>query len=88
MRDLGRVTKSEAEYLEKKETLRVMDMYGYQNVRGCDLVYRGEYVKRFNRFFTDNDYATLTTVLLLMLAIIYLTIHIYFLHPGCNQITL
>lgn len=88
IRDLGHITRSEAEYLEKKETLRVMDMYGYQNVRGGDLVYRGEYVKRFNRFFTDKDYAVLTTVIFLMLAIIYLTIHIYFLHPGCNQITL
>lgn len=87
MRDLGCITRSEAEYVEKKETLRMMDVHGYQNVRGGDLVYRGEYVKRFNRFFTDKDYAVLTTVIFLMLAIIYLTIHIYFLHPGCNQIT-
>lgn len=87
-RDLGPITRSEAEYIEKEETLRLMEIYGYQNVRGGDLVYRGEYVKRFNRFFTDKDYAALTTVILLMLAIIYLVIHIYFLHPGCNQITL
>ena len=75
--DLGSVSQEYAEHEEKKLTLKYMDKYGYQNVRGADLIYSGKYIKRFNHFFTENDWETMTVVVFLLLTILVLLVYIY-----------
>lgn len=45
---LGNVTKAAAEILEHQRTMQYMKKYGYNNVRGADLRYDGEYAKVFS----------------------------------------
>lgn len=70
IKDLGYVSQEDARHEEKKLTLEYMHKYGYQNVRGADLSYSGQYVLRFNRFFTDFDYKVMTVIILLLLVIL------------------
>jgi len=79
VRDLGVITLLAAEREEKRVTIEYMDRFGYQNVRGADLSYSGKYVKRFNRFFTEDNWEVLTLVSLQTLIIVYLMIDKYFL---------
>lgn len=78
--DLGLTTSEQAERGEKIKTLDYMAKYGYQNVRGADLSYSGKYVRRFNRFFTEDNWYTFTVVVFLMLVILYLMIDKYLLN--------
>ena len=79
IRDLGVVSQQIAEHEEKATTIEYMDKFGYQNVRGADLSYSGKYVKRFNRYFTEDNWEVLTLVVLQTLVIVYLLIDKYFL---------
>lgn len=72
--DLGITTKKEADKLEKTLTLKYMDKYGAENVRGGDLAYSGKYYRRFGRFFMDNDWETLTVIIFLLLIILILVL--------------
>lgn len=75
--DLGNVSQEEAEREEKKLTLKYMNDFGYQNVRGADLSYSGDYIKRFNRLFIKDDWEIITVLVFLMLAILYLVLDKY-----------
>lgn len=52
---LGLLTQAEAEAIENKKTREVMRAYGYNNVRGGDLSYWGDYVQRFWWLIADKD---------------------------------
>lgn len=77
--DLGLTTYTEAEEVETRLTFDMMKQYGIENVRGGKANYGGEYVPRFGRLFRDEDWKALTTVMLLMLAVVYLLIDKYFI---------
>ena len=66
IRDIGVVSKSEAQAQEQQLTLEYMKQYGWQNVRGGDLNYRGQYVKIGNRFFRPTDLKMLRDILVML----------------------
>lgn len=47
---LGNITKIEAQRLESQRTLQYMKKYGYNNVRGGDYSYSGDYIWLFRPF--------------------------------------
>jgi predicted GIY-YIG superfamily endonuclease len=69
VRELGYVTKEEAEREEKRVTLEYMEKFGRENVRGGDLNYSGKYFWRFGRVFRDEEWKTFTLVIFLLLVI-------------------
>lgn len=75
--DIGLLTQSEAERLELKRTLQYMEKYGYQNVRGGKLNYRGKYIKVWNRFWRSEDALVIINILILMLTTLLLYIKAY-----------
>lgn len=74
VRDVGFVTQAQVDNMEQKLTLAYMELYQQENVRGGFLTYTGRYIRRFNLFFTENDYYALTTVIFMMLVIALQTI--------------
>ena len=50
LKPLGYISKQEAEQIEQKETRKFMQIHGYNNVRGGDLNFSGNYVKFQNRY--------------------------------------
>lgn len=77
--DLGLTSEGEAKRTEDILTRDLMQEHGRENVRGGDLSYSGKYFFRFGKVFEDYNWEALTTVVLLMLIILYLAIDKYFL---------
>lgn len=75
--DLGLITPEEAAAVENNMTYDMMKQHGIDNVRGGELNFSGIYYQRFNRFFREDDWTALTTVVLLMLVIAALAIDKY-----------
>ncbi len=76
-KDLGYVTIADAERYENKVVRTYIAKYGYNNVRGGDLSYNAEFVKRFGWYIVKDDWKNVVGVLFLMLTIILLTIMYY-----------
>lgn len=76
-KDLGMITYAAAQKFENKVVDRYIKKYGINNVRGGDLRMTGNVVQRFGLIFDEVDYLGLTTVILLMLAIVVLVIENY-----------
>ena len=72
--DLGFVTDEESDKLELEKTLEYMRQFGYQNVRGSKFNYSGNYKKIGDRFFREEQYETLTIMILLILSVSILLI--------------
>ena len=72
-KNLGSIAKEEAEAYEAKVTRKYIDRYGLNNVRGGDLTDEGDYLSRFGRYVTRDNWTTITTVVLLTVGIILLT---------------
>jgi predicted GIY-YIG superfamily endonuclease len=68
---LGTVTLAEAERYENKLVRSYMDTYGYNNVRGGDLTYEDDYVKRFGQYFTRFDWRAVAVILLLSAVVLF-----------------
>jgi predicted GIY-YIG superfamily endonuclease len=66
IRELGNMTRPEAELIEQDVTLEYMSKHGYNNVRGGNLCYTGRYYKMGSRYFTERDFEALVIVLFLM----------------------
>jgi predicted GIY-YIG superfamily endonuclease len=66
IRELGSMTRPEAELIEQDVTLEYMSKHGYNNVRGGNLCYTGRYYKMGSRYFTERDFEALVIVLFLM----------------------
>lgn len=77
--DLGVVDEEQAELYESRVTRKYMEKYGINNVRGGDLTDNEEYISRFGRFFTKENWDVITVITVQTLAIIYLIIDKYLL---------
>jgi predicted GIY-YIG superfamily endonuclease len=60
--DLGLISKFEAEQYENRIVRIYIKKYGYNNVRGGDLSYNGNYIKRFGWYYTDNMWSTIILI--------------------------
>src|SRR3989344_3486268 len=58
--DLGMISKINAEAYENKIVRIYIKKYGYNNVRGGDLSFRGNYIKRFGYYFTEYTWETIS----------------------------
>ena len=54
--DLGVTTIEKTEDYENKVTRKYIKAYGFNNVRGGNITYRGNYVKRFGYYYTDKSW--------------------------------
>ena len=75
--DAGYMTDAETDDKELKLTLEYMKKFGHQNVRGGILNYSGKYYKFGRRYVRDEEFYTMSTVLLLMAAVAALLIDKY-----------
>lgn len=66
-----------AEKYETRVTVKYMDKYGVNNVRGGLLTYEGSYIYRFGRFFKDDDYEALAMVVFMFLGILIFAVLLY-----------
>ncbi|RYH64487.1 MAG: hypothetical protein EON54_06470 [Alcaligenaceae bacterium] len=78
--DLGVVEREKAEVYENRVTRKYMEEYGINMVRGGDLTDNEEYIARFGRFFTKDNWEVITVVTIQTLAIIYLGIDKYLIN--------
>lgn len=69
-KDLGQMTWDEAEAYENKVIRKYLKEKGINSARGGDLTEEESYVRRFGYFFTEWDWETLTTVVLLLVIIV------------------
>lgn len=76
-KELGSMTLQEAESYENKVVREYIKKYGINNVRGGDLSYSGDLVKRFGWYISADGWSAVTTVTLLLLIIIYLGLELY-----------
>lgn len=76
-KDLGATTPEEAKSYENKVTRKYMNEYGFNNVRGGDLSFSGNFVKRFGWYIDENSWETITGIVLLLAIIAYLAIELY-----------
>jgi predicted GIY-YIG superfamily endonuclease len=76
-KDLGLMTFEKAEKYETRVTIKYMDKYGVNNVRGGLLTYEGNYKRRFGRYFEDDDYQNLKGVIFMMAIIFFLGVMWY-----------
>ena len=65
-KELGNVTKAAAEEYENKIVRVYIKKYGFNNVRGGDLSYSYDFVKRFGRYVGVGDWQTMTVIILLL----------------------
>lgn len=72
--DLGVMRKSEAKSIEDDFTAKYMKAFGYNNVRGGTLTYRGEYRKLGNSYLTDRDFDSILAIAFLTMVIGLLTL--------------
>lgn len=70
--NLGTIDQIAGEEAEQKLTLELMKRYGFQNVRGGRLNYSGKYIRVFDRYFRENDFQLLLSVLFMTGVIIFL----------------
>jgi predicted GIY-YIG superfamily endonuclease len=81
VRKLNVSSKIEAELEEQRETLLLIEQYGYNNVRGGQLTYSGDYTKFLNRYFTQyqwgNFVSVMTTIGILLAIIVFLAVRDY-----------
>lgn len=75
--DLGEVTLEDAQRYENKVTRLYMNQRGFNNVRGGDLSYKDNLLKRFGWYVTKDSWETVTIVIMLMLVIIFQGIQLY-----------
>jgi predicted GIY-YIG superfamily endonuclease len=68
-KNLGKISYDEAQKFENKVVRTYMKKYGYNNVRGGDLTYLGNYKYIFNRFLTKDDWESIRIVGVLLLVI-------------------
>lgn len=68
--DLGIISKLNAEQYESKIVRAYIKKYGYNNVRGGDLSYSGDYIKRFGWYYTENIWETITIMAFVTLLMI------------------
>ena len=76
--DLGVTTYEKAEVYENKVTRKYIKEYGFNNVRGGDIRYRGNYVKRFGYLYTDKDWEDIIYNLIALGLAIYVLIDLIF----------
>lgn len=76
-KELGNMTLSEAEKYENKVVRAYMKKYGFNNVRGGDLTYTGDLIKRLGRYRNASEWETITVIVLLMLIILALGLVTY-----------
>jgi len=60
--DLGVTTIEKTESYENRVTREYIKKYGFNNVRGGNLTYRGKYVKRFGYYFPDKNWEEIVFV--------------------------
>ncbi len=82
--DLGVVDIERAQTYEGRVTRKYMEKYGDNNVRGGDLTDMDDYLRRFGRFFRREDWLVLTTMIFLLIIILYSMADRYLLHPACG----
>lgn len=75
--DLGMCDIERAELYEGRVTRKYMEKYGDNNVRGGDLVDTDKYIKRFGKYFRNEDWYSLTVVVFLLLVIFYFVVDKY-----------
>lgn len=75
--EIGLVAPEEAEKYEQAVTLKYIDKYGLDNVRGGMLNYSGSYHKFGGSYFRDFEYESLKTVIVLMIFIVLLSAAYY-----------
>jgi len=78
LQDLGVITLEDAKKIEQDLTLKYMKEYGIPSVRGGSLTYDGKYIYRFHRFFEEEQWQTITVIILLILTNLLLIIDKYF----------
>ena len=66
IRDIGVLSEPEKDVIEQMATMRLIDDFGYKNVRGGFLRHSGKYYKLGNRYFRDSDFESLIAGLLLI----------------------
>ena len=54
LKNIGYITNEEAEAVEENATLKLMDIFGYNNVRGGTHCFSGNYVKYEDRYLQTN----------------------------------
>lgn len=84
--DLGITTYSKAETYENKITHVYIRKYGLNNVRGGNITFRGDMVKRFGYIWRVEDWKDIVYLFLMMIGVACMTIYIiydfYFVHGG------
>lgn len=73
-RSIGEMTYKDAQVIENKKTREMIKEKGLNNVRGGDLRADEELVSRFGRVYGRSDWEAITTVVLLLLVILYFLI--------------
>lgn len=76
-KDLGFITKPEAESYEAKVVRKYIQKYGLNNVRGGDLTDADDYLIRFGYIFLKDGWKDVTYIALMMLIFIILLMRIY-----------
>lgn len=73
-KDLGGLSKEEAELFEKRVTRKYISKYGLNNVRGGDMTMTKPYISRFGNYYLKDDWEYITTIVFLLLIIAVLLI--------------
>jgi predicted GIY-YIG superfamily endonuclease len=60
--DLGITTIEKTESYENKVTREYIKAYGFNNVRGGNITYRGNYIKRFGYYYPDKNWEEIVSV--------------------------
>lgn len=71
-KDLGLINYEQAQVYEQKATLKYIDRYGIDQVRGGELTYEGKYKSFLGRYLEKEDHEVLMAILFLMLIILAL----------------
>ncbi len=77
-KDLGLLTRKDAETFERKVVRKYIKLKGLNNVRGGELTDDSDYVNRFGFLFDKEGWGVITVIILMMLAIGTLTTQLYF----------
>ena len=76
-KDLGEMTRKDAEAYEQKVVRKYMKEKGYNNTRGGDLTDEENYEQHFGRIALSEDWSTFRTVVLLTICILVVTVLYY-----------
>lgn len=84
--DLGITDYKKAEEYENKITRKYIQKHGLNNVRGGNITYRGEMVKRFGYIWRTEDWKDIVMLVVLLVWMAFLTFYliydIYAVHGG------